>query len=262
VPAQLYDLARQPELDLSSLEEAWCGGAGCPDELRRSFEETHRAPVRATYGLTEAPTVVAIDPVDGRTRPGASGLVLPHLDVAAYDEEGRRLPAGATGELRISPATHGQWAGAWTPALGEWRDGAVIPAPGGPVATGDVGSVDADGWLTVVDRRKLIIVRGGANVYPAEVERVIRLHPAVTEAAVFGVPDERLGEKVAALVQLGTELETSVLEELCRQHLARYKVPETWSVVDSFPTNAMGKIIRTRLPGLLAQNPAPGRSRG
>src|SRR5689334_3052360 len=123
-------------------------------------------------------------------------------------------------------------------------------------------TVDAEGWLTVVDRRKLIIVRGGANVYPAEVERVIRLHPAVTEAAVFGVPDERLGEKVAALVQLGTELETSVLEELCRRHLARYKVPETWSVVDSFPTNAMGKIIRTRLPALLAQNPAPGGSRG
>jgi long-chain acyl-CoA synthetase len=211
VPAQLHDLARQPGLDLSSLEEAWCGGAGCPDELRRSFEQAHPVPVRATYGLTEAPTVVAIDPVDGRTRPGASGLVLPHLDVAAYDEEGRRLPPGATGELRISPATRGQWAGAWT---------------------------------------------------PAEVERVLRLHPAVTEAAVFGVPDERLGEKVAALVQLGAEIATSDLEELCRKQLAGYKVPETWSVVDSFPKNAMGKIIRTRLPGLLAQNPAPGRPRG
>lgn len=262
VPAQLYDLARQPGLDLSSLAETWCGGAGCPDELRRSFEEAHPAPVRATYGLTEAPTVVAIDPVDGRTRPGASGLVLPHLDVAAYDEEGGRLPDGATGELRISPATQGEWAGVWTPALGEWRDGAVVSGPAGPVATGDIGSVDADGWLTVVDRRKLIIVRGGANVYPAEVERVLRLHPAVTEAAVFGVPDERLGEKVAALVQLGAEIATGNLEELCRQHLARYKVPEVWSVVDSFPKNAMGKIIRTRLPGLLAQNPAPGRPRG
>jgi long-chain acyl-CoA synthetase len=262
VPAQLYDLARQPGLDLSSLAETWCGGAGCPDELRRSFEEAHPAPVRATYGLTEAPTVVAIDPVDGRTRPGASGLVLPHLDVAAYDEEGGRLPDGATGELRISPATQGEWAGVWTPALGEWRDGAVVSAPAGPVATGDIGSVDADGWLTVVDRRKLVIVRGGANVYPAEVERVLRLHPAVTEAAVFGVPDERLGEKVAALVQLGAEIATGNLEGLCRQHLARYKVPEVWSVVDSFPKNAMGKIIRTRLPGLLAQNPAPGRPRG
>jgi acyl-CoA synthetase (AMP-forming)/AMP-acid ligase II len=266
VPAQLYDLARQPGLDLSSLEEAWCGGAGCPDELRRSFEQAHPVPVRATYGLTEAPAVVAIDPVDGRTRPGASGQVLPHLDVAAYDQEGRRLPAGATGELRISAATEGEWAGAWTPALGEWRDGSVIPAAAGPVATGDIGSVDPGGWLTVVDRRKLVIMRGGANVYPAEVERVIRRHPAVAECAVFAVPDERLGEKVAALVQLRPKMDASELEAqlvaLCRQHLARYKIPEVWSAVDSFPVNAMGKIIRTRLPGLLAENPALGRSRG
>lgn len=266
VPAQLYDLTRQPGLGLAGLEEAWCGGAGCPDELRRSFEEAHHVPVRATYGLTEAPTVVAIDPVDGRTRPGASGLVLPHLDVAAYDEDGRRLPPGSTGELRISRATQGEWAGSWTPALGEWHDGAVVPVPAGPVPTGDIGSVDADGWLTVVDRRKLIIVRGGANVYPAEVERVIRLHPAVTEVAVLGVPDERLGEKVAALVQLAAEIAPGDLEDLCRRQLARYKVPETWSVVDSFPKNAMGKIIRTALPGLLAQNlaqdEAPGRPRG
>ena len=265
VPAQLYDLARQPDLNVSSLEEAWCGGAGCPDELRRSFEEAHRVPVRATYGLTEAPTVVAIDPAGGPTRPGASGRVLPHLDVAAYDEEGRRQPAGATGELRISPASQGEWAAAWTPALGEWRDGSVIPAvPGspGPVATGDIGSVDAGGWLTVVDRRKLVIVRGGANVYPAEVERVIRLHPAVAEVAVFGVPDERLGEKVAALVQLGAEIAASELVGLCRRHLARYKVPELWSIVDSFPVNAMGKIIRTRLPGLLGERPAWSGPRG
>jgi long-chain acyl-CoA synthetase len=262
VPAQLYDLARQPDLNVSSLEEAWCGGAGCPDELRRSFEEAHRVPVRATYGLTEAPAVVAIDPAGGPARPGASGRVLPHLDVAAYDEEGRRQPAGATGELRISPASQGEWAGAWTPALGEWRDGSVIPAAPGPVATGDIGSVDAGGWLTVVDRGKLVIVRGGANVCPAEVERVIRLHPAVTEVAVFGVPDERLGEKVAALVQLGAEIAASELEALCRQHLAGYKVPELWSIVDSFPVNAMGKIIRTRLPGLLGERPAWSGPRG
>jgi long-chain acyl-CoA synthetase len=262
VPAQLYDLARQPDLNVSSLEEAWCGGAGCPDELRRSFEEAHRVPVRATYGLTEAPAVVAIDPAGGPARPGASGRMLPYLDVAAYDEEGRRQPAGATGELRISPASQGEWAGAWTPALGEWRDGSVIPAAPGPVATGDIGSVDAGGWLTVVDRGKLVIVRGGANVCPAEVERVIRLHPAVTEVAVFGVPDERLGEKVAALVQLGAEIDPSELVGLIRQHLAGYKVPELWSIVDSFPVNAMGKIIRTRLPGLLGERPAWSGPRG
>jgi acyl-CoA synthetase (AMP-forming)/AMP-acid ligase II len=254
VPAHFYDLAHRPDLEMSSLEEAWCGGAACPDELRRSFEDVHPVPVRATYGLTEAPTVVAIDPAGGRARPGAgtgSGQVLPHLDVAAYDDAGGRLPAGSTGELRIGPAASGRWAGAWTPALGEWHGGSVVPGAGAPVATGDIGSVDAGGWLTVVDRKKLVIVRGGASVYPAEVERVIRLHPAVSEVAVFGVPDERLGDKVAALVQLGAEVDLRDLESLCGRHLARYKVPELWSVVDSFPVNAMGKIIRTRLPGML-----------
>ena len=254
VPAQFYDLVHRPDLDISSLREAWCGGGACADELRRSFEDAHPVPVRAAYGLTEAPTVVAIDPVDETTRPGAAGQVLPHLDVAAYDDAGRRLPTGSTGELRIGPVHSGKWADAWTPALGEWRDGSVVPTAAAPVATGDIGSVDADGWLTVVERKKLVVVRGGANVYPAEVERVIRLHPAVTEVAVFGIADERLGEKVAALVQLAAEVDLRDLESLCRQHLARYKIPELWSVVDAFPTNAMGKIIRTSLPDLLKDN--------
>jgi acyl-CoA synthetase (AMP-forming)/AMP-acid ligase II len=251
VPAQLYDLARRPDLDISGLDEAWCGGAECPDELRESFTGTHGVPVRASYGLTEAPTVVSIDPVDGRTRPGASGLVLPHLDVAAYDGTGQRLPAGSAGELRISAATSGNWAGLWTPALGEWRAGSVVPAATAPVATGDIGSVDSGGWLTVVDRKKLVIVRGGANIYPAEVERVIRLHPAVAAVAVFGVPDDRLGERVAALVQPDAELDVGDLESLCSQRLAPYKVPELWGVVGALPTNAMGKVVRTGLPGLL-----------
>ena len=103
----------------------------------------------------------------------------------------------------------------------------------------------------MVERKKLVIVRGGANVYPAEVERVIRRHPAVAEVAVFGVPDERLGEKVAALVQLAAPADLGELRASCGEHLARYKVPEIWSEVGKFPVNAMGKIIRTSLPGLL-----------
>jgi long-chain acyl-CoA synthetase len=260
VPAQLHDLVRHPDLDLRGLQEVWCGGADCPEALRKSFEEVHKVPVRATYGLTEAPTMVAIDPVDGRIRPRASGLVLPHLDVAAYDDDGRRLPPGDTGELRIGPAVGGDWAGAWTPMLGEWRDGALTATTQVPLPTGDIGSVDGDGWLTVVDRKKLIIVRGGANVYPAEVERVIRLHPAVTSVAVFGIPDGRLGERVAALVQLGGPARAAAtgdqetlgeIEELCRQELARYKVPDTWEAVEALPTNAMGKVVRTNLPSML-----------
>jgi hypothetical protein len=188
--------------------------------------------------------------------------VLPHLDVAAYAGDGSRLPAGEPGELRLAPATAGPWAGAWTPALGQWRDGAVVPfdeLPGTAASfpTGDIGTVGADRWLVVTDRKKLIIVRGGANVYPAEVERVIRRHPAVAEVAVFGVPDERLGQQVAALVQFRDSADPkaglAAVEELCRAELARYKVPATWSAVDAFPLNPMGKIIRAGLAALLSR---------
>ena len=248
VPAQLHDLARHPEFDLSSLAEVWCGGAGTPEELRRAFEDVHHVPVRATYGLSEAPTVVAIDPVAAPARPGVSGRVLPHLDVAAYSPEGRRLPPGQQGELRLAAATAGPWAGAWAPPLSE----STLPFP-----TGDIGAVSPDGWLTVTDRKKLIIVRGGANVYPAEVERVIRRHAAVAEVAVFGIPDERLGERVAALVQLRDSpdpaADLTAIGNLCRAELARYKVPDQWGVVGQFPMNAMGKIIRTGLASLLAE---------
>jgi long-chain acyl-CoA synthetase len=257
-PAQLYDLARRPDLDLGPLQEAWSGGGDTSDALRESFAGTHGLVPRATYGLTEAPTVVSIDPPGEERRPRASGRVLPHLDVAAYDDEGRRLPAGEPGELRLSGARTGPWAGAWTPLLGYWEDGRVRPPDPGPVPTGDIGTVDGDGWLTVLDRKKLVIVRGGANVYPLEVERVLLAHPGVANAAVCGVPDERLGQRVAAVVEsAGARLDVAALTEACRRELAPYKVPEIWTRVDALPVNAMGKVQRAGLADLVRRQ-APG----
>ena len=250
-PAQIYDLARRPELDLSSLRELWSGGSDTPDELRAAVREVHGLPVHATYGLTEAPTVVAIDPVDGRSVPRSTGLTLPHLDVAAYDDAGRRLPNGEQGEIGIRAATTGEWAGRWRPPLGLWRDDSVVPHPSELVMTGDIGVVDEDGWLTVLDRKKLVVVRGGANVYPAEVERAIRLHPSVEAVAVFGVPDERLGQRVAAVLVARGELDVNELLELCNQRLAKYKIPEVWGRVDSLRTNSMGKLNRSGLEDVL-----------
>jgi acyl-CoA synthetase (AMP-forming)/AMP-acid ligase II len=125
--------------------------------------------------------------------------------------------------------------------------------------TGDIGSVDAEGWLTVLDRLRVLIVRGGANVYPAEVERVLLAHEGVAGAAVFGVPDPRLGERVAALVELAASASVTVddLRKDCTQQLAKYKVPDHWRVVERLPRNAMGKIVRTELPGLLGEERAP-----
>lgn len=260
-PAQLFDLARRTDLDLSPLAEVWTGGGTCPEHVRDAFRATHALPVTATYGLSEAPTVVAIDPVGGRHREGGSGQVLPHLTVAAYDGDGRRLRPGRTGELGVSAGAARPWEGCWRPPLGYWADGAVRRADPDIVMTGDIGRVDADGWLTMVDRKKLMIVRGGANVSPAEVEGVLTQHPSVAAAVVFGVPDDRLGERVAALVvpeahesgtgSADTGLDSASLGSFCSERLARYKIPEIWGRTASLPRNAMGKIIRTDLAAVL-----------
>ena len=261
-PAQLHDLAARPQADLSSLREVWSGGSDTPDAVRDAFAEAHGIVPRATYGLTEAPTIVSIDPPGDQWRPRASGRVQPHLDVAAYDDDGRRLPPGTLGELRVSAASEGPWAGAWTPLLGYWENGGVRPAEPGPLATGDIGTVDEDGWLSVLDRKKLVIIRGGANVYPLEVERVIASHPDVVRVAVCPVPDERLGQRVAALVETtAPALDVDGLKELCRRELASYKVPEIWTKVDALPLNAMGKVRRADLPDLVDRSQPPGQAK-
>jgi long-chain acyl-CoA synthetase len=256
VPTQLYDLARHHadrRSDLSTLTEVWSGGGDCPDSLREAFLDVFGLPLRATYGLTEAPTVVAIDPVGGEWVSGASGRVLPHLNLRVLDDTGNDVATGDLGEVCVRAADTGEWASAWTPMLGEWRDGALVPHGDALLRTGDLGTLDADGWLRIRDRRKLVVVRGGANIYPAEVERVLLAVPGVKAAAAFGVPDERLGEQLAAVVQPtpGATVTVESLVAACRERLARYKVPERWGIVDELPCNAMGKVIRPALPALL-----------
>ncbi|AYJ52088.1 long-chain fatty acid--CoA ligase [Rhodococcus sp. P1Y] len=247
-PAQLHDLAQRPDIDISSLDEVWCGGSDTPDSLRRSFAEAHGLVPRVTYGLTEAPTVVSIDPPGSEWLPGTSGRVLPQYDVAAYDYSGARLPAGELGELCLTGASTGEWAQTWTPLLGYWENGVVVPPRDGIVATGDIGTVDADGWLRVLDRKKLIIIRGGANVYPLEVERVLAAHPDIVKVAVYPVPDDRLGQRVGAVIEsTEQDIDFDELTQLCRRDLSPYKVPEFWTVVDTLPVNAMGKVRRAGL---------------
>jgi long-chain acyl-CoA synthetase len=260
VPTQLWDLVRDPGIraaDLATLHDVWCGGADCPDELRAAFAAKFSHRLRATYGLTEAPAIVSMDPAGTQWRTRSSGQVLPHLSVAVVDDDGKPAPKGGVGELCVTASPSGPWANQWTPLLGFWHGDGVTPGPPGPLRTGDLGTVDDDGWLSVTDRRKLLIVRGGANVYPAEVERVLLAYPGVAGAAVFGIADARLGERVAALIEAspGTPRpSTPELQNHCAEYLARYKVPEVWRIVDALPRNAMGKIVRTELGRLLESN--------
>jgi len=243
VPALVYSLAMMDEIavgDLASLDEVWVGGADCPDAIRSAFEAKFGLPVTATYGLSEAPTIVTINDRDGTHVPGASGRALPHLDIQIVD-----------GEVCVAPIASGPWAGAYRLMLGYWEkpDATAATLAGGVLHTGDLGFVDDAGYLHIRDRKSLVIIRGGANVYPAEVERVVHEIDGVVACAVVGVADERLGERVAAAVEIapGATVTAEQLTAHCLANLAKYKVPERWVFVDGFPRNSMGKIQRREL---------------
>jgi acyl-CoA synthetase (AMP-forming)/AMP-acid ligase II len=136
--------------------------------------------------------------------------------------------------------------------LGTWHDGKVEEYTEKVLHTGDIGVIDENGNLFVRDRKKLLIIRGGANVYPAEVERVLEGLPGVRGSAVIGIDDERLGQRVVAAVEVTSpsELEEEFLLEACRRSLARYKVPERILIVENMPRNAMGKIVRASVKAM------------
>jgi acyl-CoA synthetase (AMP-forming)/AMP-acid ligase II len=241
-PALLHDLATSDAIaasDLASLTEVWTGGADCPEVIRERFVAKFGVAVTATYGLSEAPTVVAIDPRGGGHAPGASGRPLPHLDVRVVDGEVCVGPLPADGRYRTM--------------LGYWGrpEASAEALAGGVLHTGDLGELGEDGYLRIRDRKSLLILRGGANVYPAEVERVLLMAPGVAACAVFGVADERLGERVVAVVEADGPLDEEAVRQHCLAELARYKVPERFVAVGALPRNAMGKVIRAELPGLI-----------
>jgi long-chain acyl-CoA synthetase len=268
-PPVIYTMAHDKEIlptDLATLNEVWSGGADLPDAIREAFEAKFPARIYGTYGLTEAPTCVAVETLDEPHAPGSSGKVLPHLDVTIRDADNVEVPAGEVGEICvgvrdppvIAERLLSDWGvesagelAAYVPMLGYWKRPEQSDAAmrGGVMHTGDAGSLDPDGHLIVSDRINLVLNRGGANVYPAEVERVVLSFDPVDSCAVLGVPDERLGERIGMLVQFkpGRAPDVDGLVSHCLEQLARYKVPELVAVVESLPRNSMGKIDRRAL---------------
>jgi O-succinylbenzoic acid--CoA ligase len=270
-PPVLYTMAHDDEIlpsDLASMREVWSGGADLPDAIRHAFEMKFPARIYGTYGLTEAPTVVAVEPLSEQHVAGSSGRVLPHLEVTIRDGNNAEVPAGQVGEVcvgvcdpaRIAERLRLDWAvetdaadqlPAYVPMLSYWNRpeqsrGLML---GGVMHTGDAGSLDAEARLFVADRLNLVLNRGGANVYPAEVERVVLSFDPVDSCAVLGVPDERLGQRIGMLVQFkpGREPDVDGVIGHCLTQLARYKVPELVAVVEDLPRNSMGKIDRRAL---------------
>jgi acyl-CoA synthetase (AMP-forming)/AMP-acid ligase II len=264
-PTTIFDLLTRTDIDpadLASLAFVGAGGANVPDDLRALYAERFGRPLTTGYGLTEAPTAVTGTRPDSPLVPGSCGRPYAHVEIALLDPDGRAVPIGEIGEICIRAAQTGEWRGVYTPMLGYWGRPEETSATlrGGWLHTGDIGVMNADGDLFIKDRLKELIIRGGANIYPAEVERVLAADPRIRDAAVVGKPDPRLGEVVAAFIELapgvspGPELEEA-LRAACLSQLARYKVPEVWRFMPDMPRNAMNKIIKARLREIAAALP-------
>jgi acyl-CoA synthetase (AMP-forming)/AMP-acid ligase II len=257
VPTTFHDLITHPGVepaDLAGVVRPAVGGAPPPEELKARFRERFGLELQEGYGLSEAPTsIVQTDGVRPRS-PGSCGRALPHVVIRIVGDDGAELPPGEVGEICVGPRSSGPWAGVYTPMLGYWNrpEASAEALRGGVLHTGDLGRLDAEGNVYVVDRRSELILRGGANVYPAEVERALHADPRVAECAVLPVPDARLGERVVAAVRLqrGAAASAQELQEHCRAQLARYKVPDRIVFVDAFPRNAMNKILKRELRAL------------
>jgi fatty-acyl-CoA synthase len=239
-----------PSFDLSSLRTGIMAGSPCPIEvMRRVVSQMHLSEITIAYGMTETSPVsfqtTTDDPLERRV--STVGRIHPHLEVKIVDAEGRVVPRGTSGEL----CTRG-----YSVMLGYWDDEertreAIDPARW--MHTGDLATIDAEGYCNIVGRIKDMIIRGGENVYPREIEEFLYRHPKIQDVQVFGVPDPRYGEEIAVWIKIrsGETLTADEIRDFCRDQIAHYKVPRHIRFVDEFPLTVTGKvqkfIMRERL---------------
>jgi long-chain acyl-CoA synthetase len=242
VPTMLALLLTEAETpaDVTSLRFLLTGSAPVPADLLLAFERRFGVPVIEGYGLTECTCRATFNPVDGRRRPGSCGLPLAGLRVV--DAEDRDVPPGAVGEILVA-GPHVM--------SGYFRnpDATAVALRGGWLHSGDLGRVDADGFVHVVGRSSEMIIRGGENVYPREIEETLLAHPAVAEAAVVGAPDAVYGEVVAAFVvpRPGAALDAAEIARWCAGRLADFKRPARITLAAELPKGPTGKILKTAL---------------
>ena len=247
VPTMFADLLSCPDLDsydLSSLRIAISGGASIPAPVLDAFEERFGLVILEGYGLTETASTTTFNISADERRAYSVGKPIWGTQTQVWDARGRPLPPGPEhvgevvtrgmhvmkGYLHNPEATASTFTGDW-------------------LHTGDLGYFDEDGFLFIVSRKKELIIRGGYNVYPSEIENVLHAHPAVAEAAVVGVPDERLGEEVMAVIiaRPSMDLLEPELVSFCRERLASYKCPRIFQFRSELPKNTLGKVLKDEL---------------
>jgi fatty-acyl-CoA synthase len=244
VPTMFIAELEHPEFgsyDLSSLRTGIMAGSLCPIEvMKRVTGEMHMPEVGIAYGMTETSPAsfqtAPDDPLDRRV--ATVGRVHPHVEVKVIDDDGRIVPCGQPGEL----LTRG-----YLVMLGYWGDEertAEAVDAAGWMHTGDLATIDAEGYCSIVGRIKDMIIRGGENVYPREIEEFLYGHPDIEDVQVIGVPDERFGEQLCAWIKLrdGTSATTEQIQDFCKGQIAHFKIPHYVKFVDSFPMTVTGKI--------------------
>ncbi|TDO44252.1 acyl-CoA synthetase (AMP-forming)/AMP-acid ligase II [Kribbella sp. VKM Ac-2527] len=228
--------------DTSSLRFGVCGAAPATAELLTRFEARYGFPLIEAYGLSEGTCGSTINPIAGPRRAGTVGLPFPGQEIRIVDEDGVEQAPGVDGEVVVRGPN------VMRGYLGRPEETAEVIVDGW-LHTGDIGHLDVDGYLTLVGRSKDIIIRGGENIYPKEIEDVLAADPSVLEAAVIGVPDDKWGEVVVAYVQPRPDstVDPAALKALCARHLSGYKRPSSYVVVESIAKNAVGKIDKPSL---------------
>jgi long-chain acyl-CoA synthetase len=230
------------KLDFSSLRLTLGGGMAVQKAVAQKWKQTTGCTLLEAYGLTETSPAATINPVDLADYNGTIGLPIPSTEVAIRDDAGSDLPVGATGEICIRgpQVMKGYW--------NRPDETAAVMCPDGFLRSGDIGVMDDEGFVRIVDRKKDMILVSGFNVYPNEVEDVVAMHPGVLEVAAIGVPDERSGEAVKAfVVRKDPALTPETLVSHCREFLAAYKVPHYIEFREELPKTNVGKILRRAL---------------
>jgi long-chain acyl-CoA synthetase len=238
----LCGLSDDVQPDTSSVRFAVCGAAPASVELLERFESRYGIPIIEGYGLSEGTCASAVNPLDGPRKPGTVGLPLPGQTIRIVDTAGRPVPDGEAGEVVIKGANvmRGYL------NLPEETAKTVVD---GWLHTGDIGHLDEDGYLVLVDRAKDMIIRGGENIYPREIEVVVHQLPQIAEAAVVGRPDPTYGEVPVLYVSThpGTTVTVETIRNHIAEHLAKYKWPAEVTILDDLPKNAVGKIKKPDL---------------
>jgi long-chain acyl-CoA synthetase len=245
VPTMYHAMLNYPErgqYDVSCLRTCVSGGSAMPVQVMRGFEDSFGCVVLEGYGLSETSPVASFNHPERQRKPGSIGTPIRGVEMKVVDDEGNELPIGEVGEIVIRG--HNVMKGYWNRP-----DATAEVLEDGWLRTGDMARMDEDGYFFIVDRKKDMIIRGGFNVYPREIEEVLYEHPAVLEAAVIGVPDEAMGEEVGAAVVLrpGTDASAEDIRVFVKDRLAAYKYPRRVWFTDELPKGSTGKILKREI---------------